>query len=228
MVGHDDENAPLARTERRWLEVHRQLLDATIDELLGPTPNQISATSIAARADRAAGTFHNHFTSVEDAVEEALLPDFELREAAVQAFVGADDPAAALPDVIGLVIASIVSGNREMRAGAVARSVGYPRPTVRPLASAAIDALGGPRSPSHVRYSGHMISAAVEALVLLTPTLEDPLTVADVEQMAWTLVATTFVPSPQMEAIVARAVVVARAQLGMEQDGRSGDRLTAG
>lgn len=75
------EGAELNRTERRWLATHRELLDATIDELLTDA-TALSANTIAQRADRAAGTFFNHFDSVDAAVTEALQPVIDLRDGA--------------------------------------------------------------------------------------------------------------------------------------------------
>jgi AcrR family transcriptional regulator len=62
------------RTERRRLETHEDLLEATKDLLLERGPRDLSARLIAKRADHAAATFYNHFADVDAAVLEAITP----------------------------------------------------------------------------------------------------------------------------------------------------------
>jgi len=215
MRGEDVDDKPLNRIERRWHATHRELLDATIDELLGPMPTAISASSIARRADRAAGTFFNHFDSVEDAIDEALQPVSALRDGALDILESSEDPRSVMPLVLGSVVATIVSGPREFLATAAARTAGYENPGTRPLSQAVIRALGHDPTANHLAYTTRLTNAIIDNGLLVFSRREDPVSTADVERLAWNLITTAVTPDADAEKLVSEAVEIALGQLDL-------------
>jgi AcrR family transcriptional regulator len=207
------DDAPLTRTERRWIATHDELVAATLDELLGPTPQNISATSIATRADRAAGTFFNHFDSVESAVTEAMQPVVDLRDAVLDLFNTAEDPATIVPLVLGSVMGAVASVNRELLA---ARANGYRLPGTGPLSEAVIAALGGEDSPNHLAYTTRLVASTIDQAVIAFSHFEVPPTAQDIRRLGWNLMTTACPPCENIEKIVEEATMIALDQLGID------------
>jgi|GEM_PF-6650041 len=211
-MGEEDDR-PLTRIERRWIATHRELLDAAIDELLGPHPTAVSASSIAQRADRAVGTFFNHFGSVEEAIDEALQPVSDLRDGAIDVLRASEDPTEVLPLILGTVVVEIVSATRELRATARARMAGYHLPGTGPLSEAVIEALGGARSENHLALTTELATAIIDHAVLVYEASDRPVTPADVEHVAWAVMTASMPPSADIEKIVHSGVEIALEQL---------------
>lgn len=196
----------LTRTERRWNATHLELLDATVDELLGNDVKNISANSISRRADRAAGTFFNHFESIDDAIAQALEPVAALRDEAVQILATSGEPSEVLPIVLGTVLAKCASSERELLAMAAARELGFELPGTGPLSAVVIDALGGPVSPGHLAYTTRLVAATIDHIAVVFSRLDGIPPRADLERAAWNLITTATVPSPAVTALVDQAV----------------------
>ena len=64
----------VSRTERRRQVTHLLLLDATRALVLRSGDAELRARHVAHEADLAVATFYNHFSSVAEAIEEALDP----------------------------------------------------------------------------------------------------------------------------------------------------------
>ena len=207
------DQAPLTRTERRWLATHQELLDATLDELLGDDPKAISANSISRRADRAPGTFFNHFESVDDAINQALAPVVQLRDEGATLLSDTDDPAGVLPVVFGIVLARCVNGDRALLATAAARELGHALPGTGPLSEAVIEALGGVDSPNHVAYTTRLVAATIDHICTAFSRFQHPPTSADIHRAAWNLITTAVPPSPSVEELVAKAIAYAEEQI---------------
>lgn len=217
MAATTPDDAPLTRTERRWLATHDELLAATIEELLGPTPNTISAASIAQRADRAAGTFFNHFDSVESAVSEAMQPVEDLRELAASVLESSDDPKSMVAVVLGHLVATVASTPKVFLAIAAARSAGHALPAAESLCRAVINALGGETTANHLAYTNRMVVATMDHAVVAFSRFEHPIVVEDLRRLAWNLVCAGSPPDESREKIVEEALFIALDRLGLEE-----------
>lgn len=81
---------PETRSQRRWRNVHSTMLDAVwalVSDALG---TNISVTDVAARADVAQGTFYNHFSDIEAALDETVNRDIAEGIEAVELVMSVD------------------------------------------------------------------------------------------------------------------------------------------
>lgn len=115
--------------------------------------------------------------------------------------------------VLGSVLATIATANREFMAMAAARSAGYHLPGTGALSEAVIEVIGGPDSPNHVDFTTQMVAGAIDNAVIAYSEFRHPISRNDLVRTAWALLTTAVNPNDEAASWVDEAVEIATRQL---------------